>query len=107
MMILNDTYAGTFYWGKTRSTYVNDSDVVNGQRIYKRKAQVEKRPRSEWIAIPVPDSGIPPETIRMARKALEGNNWHNTQHLHSLRSPLGTLWWRRSVWRVWLQAQDP
>jgi DNA invertase Pin-like site-specific DNA recombinase len=78
MMILNDTYAGTFYWGKTRSTYVNDSDVVNGQRIYKRKTQIEKRPRSEWIAISVPDSGIPPENIRMARKSLEGNTWHNT-----------------------------
>jgi site-specific DNA recombinase len=72
-IILNDTYTGTFWWGKVRVIPTTVSEVQNGERIYKRKVRMEKRPRSEWIAIPVPPSGIPPETVARARESLDGN----------------------------------
>jgi site-specific DNA recombinase len=72
-IILNDTYTGTFWWGKARVTPTTVSEVHNGERIYKKKVRMEKRPRSEWIAIPVPPSGIPPETVARARESLDGN----------------------------------
>jgi site-specific DNA recombinase len=33
----------------------------NGERRYRRQSNVREKPRSEWIALPVPDSGIPRE----------------------------------------------
>jgi hypothetical protein len=62
-IILSDTYLGTFWWGKEKRTTTTVSVVENGVRIYRKKVKKEKRPREEWTAISVPDSGIPPETI--------------------------------------------
>jgi len=72
-IILNDVYAGTLWWGKERVTSTMGSKIENGERVYKKKVLREPRPPSEWIAIPVPDSGIPPESVRRAREAIEGN----------------------------------
>jgi hypothetical protein len=72
-IVQNDTYLGTFYYGKDRYTTTNVAVVENGVRTYKRKVTPEKRPRSEWIGVPVPDSGIPSETVARAREALKGN----------------------------------
>jgi hypothetical protein len=47
--------------------------MVNGERIYKQKTVTEQRPQSDWIAIPVPHSGVAPETIARARENLNGN----------------------------------
>ena len=72
-MILNDTYTGVLWWGRERVTTTMVSKVENGDRAYKKKVLREPRPRSEWIAIPVPASGIPPESARRAREAIRGN----------------------------------
>ena len=72
-MILSDTYLGTFWWGKEKRTVTTVSVVENGVRTYKKKVKREVRPREEWTAIPVPDSGIPPETIARARENIQGN----------------------------------
>jgi hypothetical protein len=50
--------------------------VENGVRTYKKKVKRKERPREEWTAIPVPDSGIPPETIYRARSMVENNTWN-------------------------------
>jgi hypothetical protein len=47
--------------------------MENGERTYKKKVLRETRPRSEWIAIPVPSSGIPHEFIKRARENIKGN----------------------------------
>src|SRR5215208_1073807 len=36
-------------------------------------ADVLARPRSEWIAVPVPDCGVPPELVDAARNAVKDN----------------------------------
>jgi site-specific DNA recombinase len=74
-IILSDTYLGTFWWGKEKRTTTTVSVVENGVRTYRKKIKREERPREEWTAIPVPDSGIPPETIARARDRIEKNTW--------------------------------
>jgi len=72
-IIWGDVYLGTFYHGRERVTTTNVSVVEDGKKVYKRKTVTEKRPPSEWIAVPVPPSGIPPETVARAREVLKGN----------------------------------
>ena len=74
-IILSDTYLGTFWWGKEKRTATTVSVVENGVRTYRKKVKREERPREEWTAIPVPDSGIPHETIARARDRIEMNTW--------------------------------
>jgi site-specific DNA recombinase len=47
-------------------------DTPNG-REYKVRSKSVPRPRSEWIALPVPDSGVPPELVDAARAAVKDN----------------------------------
>jgi site-specific DNA recombinase len=45
----------------------------DGHREYKRRQSIAYKPREEWIAVPVPDPGLPREWVEAARKAIEGN----------------------------------
>ncbi len=45
----------------------------DGERRYRRQSRVREKPRSEWIAVPVPDSGIPRDWVDRAREAIKGN----------------------------------
>jgi len=40
--------------------------------------RVRKRPRSEWIAVPSPDAGVPLQTVLAARKTVENNEKHTS-----------------------------
>jgi hypothetical protein len=44
-----------------------------GSRPGGTKFTVERNAREEWVAIPVPDSGIPPEWVRTAREKVANN----------------------------------
>jgi site-specific DNA recombinase len=72
-ILQSDTYSGNFYWNKNRVITTTVSKVENGERTYKKKVVTERRSKEDWIAIPVPDSGIPAETISRARESLKGN----------------------------------
>lgn len=58
-----DKSYGVFWFGKT-----------NVRRTYGRskKLQITKMDSAEHVAIPVPDSGIPPEWVRSAREKISG-----------------------------------
>ncbi len=45
----------------------------NGVRGYKKRRKTVPRPREEWIAVPVPDAGIPREWVDAAREAIKNN----------------------------------
>ena len=49
------------WWFNRRRTKTTQVAVVgeNGERIYKKKSRYTYRPKEEWVAVPVPDSGIP------------------------------------------------
>jgi site-specific DNA recombinase len=68
--ILNDVYKGTWWYGRER---------VKLTPMGEKRRTWEKNPETEWIAIPVPDSGIPHEIIEAARA--------NVQSSHRPRRP--------------------
>jgi site-specific DNA recombinase len=62
-------------WWFNRHRYVSKQVAVNGPggRTYRRQIKVTDKPRSEWIAVPVPSSGIPREWIDAARESIRDN----------------------------------
>jgi site-specific DNA recombinase len=54
-----------------RVRQVSESSA-NGRR-YRKTHDWYQKPKEEWIAVPVPDSGIPREVVEAARAAIEGN----------------------------------
>jgi site-specific DNA recombinase len=57
---------------RTRRTQVSEMGS-NGERTYKKKGRYVQRPKEEWVAVPVPDSGIPREWVDTARDTLKNN----------------------------------
>ena len=55
---------------ETRHVALSGTD---GERRYRRQSRVSEKPRSEWIAVPVPDPGIPREWVDAAREAIKDN----------------------------------
>jgi site-specific DNA recombinase len=49
------------------------SEPSGDGRRYRKAHDWYQKPREEWIAVPVPDSGIPREVVEAARAAIEGN----------------------------------
>jgi site-specific DNA recombinase len=58
---------------RTRRTQVSEQGP-NGERTYRKKGQYVHRPKEEWVAVPVPDSGIPREWVDVARDTLKDNS---------------------------------
>ena len=53
---------GISWWGKRRTKYTA-----------RKKRVAEMKDRSEWVAVPVPDAGIPREVVDAARAAIKDN----------------------------------
>ena len=66
-------------WWFNRRRYASKQVAVGGPegRTYRRQIKVSDKPRSEWIAVPVPDSGIPREWIDSARESIKDNKRHS------------------------------
>lgn len=45
---------------------------ANG-KVYRKTSKLSHRPPEEWIAVPVPDAGVPREVVEAARESLENN----------------------------------
>jgi site-specific DNA recombinase len=62
-------------WYFNRRRYVSKQVSVIGPegRSYRRTTKQFDKPRSEWIAVPVPESGIPREWVDAAREAIKDN----------------------------------
>jgi hypothetical protein len=66
------------WWFNRRQWTVNPR---TGKHSYKW------RPKSEWVAVPIPDSGVPREWVDLARKNIQGNR---------KKSALGKRFWELS-----------
>jgi hypothetical protein len=44
-----------------------------GRKRYRRRTSYAPKPESEWIAVPVPDAGIPRQWVDRAREAVAKN----------------------------------
>jgi site-specific DNA recombinase len=64
---------GVWWFNRYRvvATYVSE-DGPEGRR-YRRRNKSKAKDREEWIAVPVPDAGVPRDVVDAARKAIEHN----------------------------------
>jgi len=66
---------------KATSRTVSEPDG-NGGRRYRKRKTVQRRPREEWLAIPVPASDrLPRELVDQARATMEANKGAERKHL--------------------------
>jgi site-specific DNA recombinase len=68
-----DQRYGIFWHNTKRNTYKQVSESGLNGKTYRKKRKVSPKPREEWIAVPVPDSGIPREWVDAARGEIKAN----------------------------------
>jgi hypothetical protein len=69
-----DKSYGVWWFNRRRRTEKQISEVgPDGRRRYVRRSTITQKPKGEWVAIPVPDSGIPREWVDRAREAICDN----------------------------------
>ncbi len=64
---------GIYWFNRTRTTRKRVSANGAEGREYRWKYTVHKNPREQWIAIPIPESGIPRELVEAARETIRHN----------------------------------
>ena len=64
---------GIYWYNTRRNTYKQVVEAGPKGRTYRKARKVTRRPREEWIAVPVPDCGIPRDWVDAAREIVEGN----------------------------------
>jgi site-specific DNA recombinase len=68
-----DKSYGVLWWNCKHKEY--DRDTNRRMRLVK----TEVKPKSEWVAIPVPDSGIPREVVEKAKANIKDNTWKSSK----------------------------
>ncbi len=61
---------GVWWFNRRRTSMTQVSEVGPDGRTYHKRRRVSLKDRSEWIAVPVPDSGIPREVVDAARSVV-------------------------------------
>jgi site-specific DNA recombinase len=65
---------GVWWFNCTRKQTRQVAEIgPDGSRTYVKRSHTTVKPRSEWIAVPVPDPGIPRELVDAARDAIKDN----------------------------------
>ena len=64
---------GVSWYGTRRITVKQVVEQGPDGRRYRRRQNAVERPREEWIAVPVPNSGIPRQVVDAARDAIKNN----------------------------------
>jgi site-specific DNA recombinase len=64
---------GIWWFNRQRVSTKQVSETLENGRRYRTKRGFATRPKEEWIAVPVPDAGIPREVVDAAREALADN----------------------------------
>jgi site-specific DNA recombinase len=68
-----DKRYGVWWFNRRRRIEKQISQVSHDGRRYVRRSTTIEKPREEWVAIPVPDAGIPREWVDAAREAISDN----------------------------------
>jgi site-specific DNA recombinase len=66
-------FYGIFWFDRKKVTKRPVANDGRNGKPYRYAYQTSHRPKEEWIAIPVPDSGIPREWVDAAREAIKNN----------------------------------
>jgi site-specific DNA recombinase len=64
---------GIWWYGKQRHVQKQVSTIgPDGERYYRKSKRSRWNPRDKWIAVPIPDAGIPRQLVDAARENLKG-----------------------------------
>lgn len=58
---------------RTSQTQVSEPNPDGDGRVYRKVGKVVYRNKEEWIAVPIPDAGIPLEWVEAARRTRTGS----------------------------------
>jgi site-specific DNA recombinase len=64
---------GVWWFNRYRVVATHVSEEGPEGRRYRRRNKSKAKSREEWIAVPVPDAGVPGDVVDAARKAIEYN----------------------------------
>jgi site-specific DNA recombinase len=64
---------GIWWWGKERHRMRQTSERKPSGKVYKKVTRSVLLPKEEWVAVPVPDAGVPKAWVDAAREALKKN----------------------------------
>ena len=68
-----DEMYGVWWYNRNRITRKLIAEDGPGERYYRHVTKITEKDKCEWIAVPVPDSGIPREWVDAAREAVRNN----------------------------------
>ena len=68
-----EKYYGIWWFNRRRTKTYQEAVSGPDGKHYKKRVKITQRPEEEWIAVPIPDSGIPREWIDLAREAIKNN----------------------------------
>jgi len=64
---------GIWWFNRRRVKVTQVSEGSGTDKRYRRRSELEAKDQSEWIAVPVPDAGVPREVVDAARAAIKDN----------------------------------
>ncbi len=64
---------GVWWYNRRRAKRTRVPKYTSSGRQYREHTSYTENPREEWIAVPVPDAGIPRGLVEQARAAIENN----------------------------------
>ncbi len=68
-----DKSYGIWWFNRKRHTFEQVVKNTPEGKVYRKKKKAVDKPRNEWIAVPVPDAGIPRELVDAARGVIRDN----------------------------------
>ncbi len=71
-------YYGLWWFNRLKSQTKQVSEASANGRRYRKATRRSIKPKEEWIAVPVPDSGIPCEVVDAARERTKENRTPST-----------------------------
>lgn len=70
-----DMQYGIWWFGRRRHRYTQVAERGTNGKRYRKQKRSDWKPEEEWIAVPVPNSGIPREWVDSARESIKNNRW--------------------------------
>ena len=64
---------GVWWWGRSRMHRRQVAETGPEGRRYRYRYKTAEKPKEEWIAVPIPDAGIPREWVDAARERVKKN----------------------------------
>jgi site-specific DNA recombinase len=92
---------GIWWYNRRRKTQKTVAETAQDkQRKYKTQQKISIRAHEEWIAVPIPDAGIPREWVDAARNAIKDNYTHPSANRRFWELSGGILYCGRCGWRM-------